>query len=587
MKMPKAYSYLRFSTPEQSKGDSARRQSDAAREYAQRYGLDLDESLTFKDLGVSAFRGKNVQEGALGAFLSAVDSDHIKKGSYLLVEALDRLSRAEPLDALDQLRSILRRGVHVVTLKDGKRLTDGDFRDPLKLFGVLFEQSRSHEESLTKSIRVRAAWQNKRNRAQSEGRKLTARCPAWLTLDRAKNAFVADPPRKKVVQRIFAMTLAGHGKSVIERRFNAEAVPTFGKADNWHGSYIQKILENEAVCGVFQPMRIELKDGKRLRVPDGEPIAAYFPPVIERGTFERARRSRSARRIASGRKGENFSNLFTGLAVCGNCGAPMHYVNKGNGSKGGAYLVCSNAKRAVSNCKAASWKYNPVEAFFILCMEELSFDELFPDLTSTSREALERLENTKLEKEAERATAKRKLKNLVVALADNPKQPEIQAELNTTQVTFDNLSGAIRTLETQIEDERERAKTAEHDFGQVQTGVKRLIKAHKDGLQRLLDKAHETRGQELYDLRSRLHQLLKRTVQEIKLHPSKGTVPAPEHSGEWHGTIAVRFQSTNEGRVLYVEKGLKKCHSYPVRNGIEITPFRRSITLKGRERKGP
>jgi DNA invertase Pin-like site-specific DNA recombinase len=39
---PRAYSYLRFSTPEQSKGDSLRRQTSMADEYATRHGLRLD-----------------------------------------------------------------------------------------------------------------------------------------------------------------------------------------------------------------------------------------------------------------------------------------------------------------------------------------------------------------------------------------------------------------------------------------------------------------------------------------------------------------------------------------------------------------
>ena len=90
---PKAYSYLRFSTPDQMKGDSFRRQAEMASAYAERHGLDLDEGLTFHDLGVSAFRGKNVVEGALGQFISAVNDGRVQPGSYLLVENLDRLSR--------------------------------------------------------------------------------------------------------------------------------------------------------------------------------------------------------------------------------------------------------------------------------------------------------------------------------------------------------------------------------------------------------------------------------------------------------------------------------------------------------------
>lgn len=77
---PRAYSYLRFSTPEQSKGDSFRRQAALSERYATEHALDLDQTLTFQDLGVSAYRGRNVQEGQLGAFIAAVDSGRVAPG---------------------------------------------------------------------------------------------------------------------------------------------------------------------------------------------------------------------------------------------------------------------------------------------------------------------------------------------------------------------------------------------------------------------------------------------------------------------------------------------------------------------------
>lgn len=77
--MAKAYSYLRFSTPEQQKGDSKRRQSTAAQEYAARHGLELDTALSFQDLGVSAFRGKNTEEGDLNGIGLGDGGFHLEK----------------------------------------------------------------------------------------------------------------------------------------------------------------------------------------------------------------------------------------------------------------------------------------------------------------------------------------------------------------------------------------------------------------------------------------------------------------------------------------------------------------------------
>src|SRR3974390_3192733 len=118
--MTKAYSYLRFSSPEQMRGDSFRRQSDLARHYALQKGLELDQTLTFNDLGVSAFRGKNAETGRLGDFLEAVKTGLVPQGSYLLVESLDRISRQSARKALNVLNSIVDEGITVVTLSDGR-----------------------------------------------------------------------------------------------------------------------------------------------------------------------------------------------------------------------------------------------------------------------------------------------------------------------------------------------------------------------------------------------------------------------------------------------------------------------------------
>ena len=43
--VPKAYSYMRFSTAKQSKGDSLNRQTMMAREWAERHDIPLDTEL--------------------------------------------------------------------------------------------------------------------------------------------------------------------------------------------------------------------------------------------------------------------------------------------------------------------------------------------------------------------------------------------------------------------------------------------------------------------------------------------------------------------------------------------------------------
>ena len=156
MSKPRAYSYLRFSTPDQSRGDSFRRQADKARKFAAQNDLELSED-SYQDLGVSAYRGRNIVEGQLGKFLEAVESGKIKRGSYLLVENLDRLSRDRLMPALNRFHSILEAGINIATLNDGTVYTKDSINDLTGLIIPLVYMSRANEESVTKSERGRAA----------------------------------------------------------------------------------------------------------------------------------------------------------------------------------------------------------------------------------------------------------------------------------------------------------------------------------------------------------------------------------------------------------------------------------------------
>ncbi len=339
----KAYSYLRFSTPEQMRGDSFRRQTSMAEEYAMRHGLELDDQLTFHDLGVSAYRGRNAEAGRLAEFLEAVRAGVVAPGSFLLVEALDRLSRLTPRKALRVLESIIEEGITVVTLNDGKSYTEKSLDDdPMDLMMAILLFMRANEESATKARRLRAAWEGKR--AKINEKPLTSVTPAWLTLDKATGSFRVIEGRGEVVQRIFDMTLAGVGYERIAVTFNTEGIPPFGRADVWHRSYVKKILENPSVTGVLVPHVVEHQEGKTIRKPL-DPIPGYYPAVVEEETFQRVQAMRSGNGHPRTKGRATITNLIAGLGKCPCCASSLIRVCKGSRVKAGKpYLVCSRAK---------------------------------------------------------------------------------------------------------------------------------------------------------------------------------------------------------------------------------------------------
>ena len=75
---PVVVSYLRFSRPEQARGDSIRRQLAMSDAWCKQRGLTVNTSLS--DKGISAYRGANAATGALGTFFSLVQTGRIPRG---------------------------------------------------------------------------------------------------------------------------------------------------------------------------------------------------------------------------------------------------------------------------------------------------------------------------------------------------------------------------------------------------------------------------------------------------------------------------------------------------------------------------
>ena len=150
---PLAYSYIRMSTDLQVKGEVVA-VSWKIQAYAAQHGLRLASGAQLEDIGISAFKGANLKGGALGKFLEAVSAGRIERGSYLLVELLDRISRQDVRKSLSLFLKIIDAGISIVTLGDGRIYTP-DKTDEIDLISSLIIMSRAHEESVIKSQRVR------------------------------------------------------------------------------------------------------------------------------------------------------------------------------------------------------------------------------------------------------------------------------------------------------------------------------------------------------------------------------------------------------------------------------------------------
>lgn len=498
----KAYSYVRMSTDLQLKGDSLRRQREASRKYAEKHGLELVEDIDLHDIGVSAYKGKNLASGAFGRFLEAVRDGKIDLGSYLLVESFDRMSRQEPMVALKPFMEIVEAGLVLVTLDD-ERVFRGQisFED---LIISIAKMSRANEESARKSDRLSQAWKAKR--AVIGQKKLTARCPSWLRLTVDRTQFEVIEERAAVVSRIFDDAASGIGTYTIVRRLNEDGVPTFMGKGGWQNSTVNKILSSAAAIGTFQPNR--MKDGKREF--DGEPIRNYFPRIVAQQVFELAQRGRLERKTmpeggkrgSGGPKGRHFSNLFSKLAVCDYCSKPMQYQNKGMPPKGQSYLVCSNALRKHECEMTGRWRYDQFESTFLSFVEQL-------DLASLVRSSEHSSKRSELAFQIEAVEGRIKLlqDELRRAFETSMKMVEFNSQFLADRIK----NGEQALAEAKVQMQQLRHETAILD----QTAL--TYYRRPDQVAQLIERVRSSRGGDVYKLRSQIASRLQLLIRELRL----------------------------------------------------------------------
>lgn len=517
-----------MSTDLQLKGDSLRRQREASQKYAGAHGLQLVEDFDLQDIGYSGYDGENIASGSFGRFLEAVRAGEIDRGSYLLVESFDRMSRQEPIIALKPFIEIVEAGLTLVTLDDEREFNGKiSFED---LIISIAKMSRANEESARKSDRLSKAWQEKRNTIGTE--KLTARCPSWLRLIDSRQGFEVIEERARIVRRMFEEAIAGLGAFSIVRRLNNEGIPTFTGKAGWQTSTVNKIIGSKAVIGEFQPSR--MISGKRKA--EGEPIKGYFPRIIDDEMFYAAQRGRLERRTtgtaerkgSGGAKGKRFSNLFSKLAVCDNCGSPMQFENKGMPPKGQSYLVCSNAIRKHGCHVTARWRYDHFETMFLSFVEKLDLASIVSvEQHNGSRNDLTRQLDT---------------------LAGREKM--LQAEMEKTYAVLKEGNQTSEFLARKFADAESelasiRAKKAELQIELAALETTSLDYYTNQGqMNALIEKIRAHNGGDVYKIRSMIASRLQSLIKELRL-----TV-AEDANDDQHFEVIFRDGS---GMMLFVD----------------------------------
>lgn len=377
--MKKVFVYHRVSSDQQLDGSGIARQAELLEGYLERTGIcaEMDDPapVVLSDQGVSAFKGLNISEGELGAWMEQVRNG-MWDSSILVVESIDRFSRQNPFDVMGYINALMAHNVAIHDVMANIVISRSNSKD---LPFVMMNAQRAYDESKYKSDRIRKGWAKKREQAFNKGTVVTNKRPQWIEVENDK--YVLNH-KAAVVKEIFSLYQTGMGCPTIAKQLQKKEGEQYKFNRPWTGELVHKILTNRRVTGkIFISEIIRNHDDIDNPVTQKKYDMDVYPVVINEEEFELVQELLKSRRPNAGRitvkkEGQEEvlikSNLFSGIARCTECGGSMYHnvVRAKRTPKKGdpkieeyRYIRCLNERDGL--CENKAMTYETVERFVV------------------------------------------------------------------------------------------------------------------------------------------------------------------------------------------------------------------------------
>lgn len=388
----KTHIYTRVSKTSQQEGSGLDEQLARIEEYIQDNPAQFQgEPQQWQDVGLSAYKNKNIVDGQLGEFIKLVEEGKIGKGHALVIYSLDRLSRRSGWDDTS-IQKIVKAGVDIHDVSTPVILRNDDALGQILMLLIV---SRGNNESKIKSERSTAGWAARLRDTLENGKVFTKKLPFWLSADENNN-YVVIPDQVEIINNIFKDYTNGLSCPMIARKLNEASIKT-STDSQWRSTTISKLIKDERLIGSFR------------RASDKSLIPNVFPVVVDEELFAIA--NRIIKVNASGIKGrprENnatreINNIITGFVRCGKCGSK---VTTSKNARGVRYVVCLN-RRNYELCGQKSIRLDALEKVVTTYAKQLDMSKIFSyEEVDTSLEAALQSELQSLETDEKNCLAK-------------------------------------------------------------------------------------------------------------------------------------------------------------------------------------
>ena len=412
METTQAISYWRWSSPEQSSGDSKRRQEEAFQRFCSTHQLEPIGAYT--DAGVSGWsRAKRHKRKGLEAFLEAVEAGTIPQGSVLVVEGLDRLSRYETDEGIALFSSIIRSGIDIGVVRTGRIYTRADLKG-MGIVEAVIALVLANQESEQKSDRCKQAYANKRQTASKDNPFKRKACVAWFAW---KDGQWVETDKATIVRKIIDMALHGSGCHSITKWLIDNDISTLVRG-KWFVGNVARLLHSRTLLGEFCGH------------------ADYYPPMITPQEFDKLQGLMEARnKRIRGRTGHSVANLFTGLL---------------RDEHGNAIHLCKGMLHSHGKSDNGAFPYASLEKALLRWTKELTPQ----DLNSKAPTGLEALESDIVKTER--------------------KMNELQGMLLNTDESISILADTLRVLDSKLKAQTKERDKLRREQASIATTIPEL-----------------------------------------------------------------------------------------------------------------
>lgn len=384
----------------------------------------------------------------------------------LIIKDLSRFSRRNGagLVELEALRDV---GIRIIAIGDN---IDYPTNDDWLRIQIYFLMNEMPVTDTSKKVR------NVIKRRQQDGKWICSVPYGYVITNSKTMAFEIEPTEAVVVRKVFELYNQGWGYKRIANYLTDQHIPTprmnerarkeargeechLKAKPQWSIATIQGILTNDFYIGTLRQGKYTRKkiNGKDIKRDESDHIIFLknHEPIIDYRVYATAQNAMQERTRNNYRGTRIYTNAYSGLMVCGDCGSPMFPMSRSDLKE--AYRCGEYHKRGLKGCTSHHIRVDTLDAIV------KSYLQMVRD---TSSEMIENLQQTIAEEEKQIQTTNTTLEQLEEMIDDTKaekkalmrqcardiaRKPEREKDI---QETYDELimecDDRIEGLENQI-----------------------------------------------------------------------------------------------------------------------------------------